>query len=824
MALSVCLPAICLGNASHLDWERQGDSLLGAGRYREAGQAYAKSAEFKFYEDLRGGFGILSVKDMQPADAELEIHARLMKGYILLARDRTGEGIECLSKLAGQIEQMQDSAFRERARLDAHFLLALGHLDLKDWTNAASYARSIMRSKAPVERERITEFCRMAATAASGPADNSAKEGPDQEIYGRLFHNAAAHFAEKRFESAREYFGRILKSQPAPDWEVVLRAANGAVRSFVQESSFIVDNNLLNSISEWASQNLPQKYSEYGSVLVARACFLAQQKDTSRQALDAMPACMSRNILAEKRLLQGRIELCEGDLQEARRSFMQSLACLSPSDSTGPAVMLHLGHIQMLEGDDVGARLTFQRLIDRYPAFELRPAVEAALKGDVNDSNPDSGFNVILISLDSIRADHLGCYGYHRNTSPVLDRLAVGGVLFEDVTAASSWTVPSHMSIFTSLYPGRHGVEKTNHSLNTETETLAENLRNEGFTTAAFVSGPALSGEFGFRHGFDFYDDFTLMSMLESEAKWLRGVLSINEFSTSSIMTTLATAWIEAHRSERFFLFLHLWDVHYDYTPPSPFDVFGEKYAGSEDGRDIVNRDAEIVKRGRTAGLDRLISLYDGEISNTDASLDMLLKSLEESGISGKTLVVVVADHGEAFLEHGMIRHGKSLHEEEIHVPWIMRLPGVIPEGLRLAGSASHVDIMPTVLGLAGIPVPEGVDGINLAEAAKGKAGMPERAVYSRLNNNVWSRAIRWGRYKLVENQDRTVSPLLVVDAGRERSAIDSGIEPATVAEIEADLASALRKESAVRGLASGEGQESADERRELLRSLGYMD
>jgi len=370
---------------------------------------------------------------------------------------------------------------------------------------------------------------------------------------------------------------------------------------------------------------------------------------------------------------------------------------------------------------------------------------------------PAIKYNLLVISIDTCRADHLTCYGYNRDTSPHLDQLAKEGVLFEDVTAASSWTVPAHMSMFTSLYPSVHEVQNFTNQLGEDVPTLAQRLAQSGYVTAAFVTGPVLNHWFGFNRGFQLYDDFTVNQRVGIEHPMV-GIESntgsasmLDQVITDPVITELATQWLQKHSRENFFLFLHYWDCHYDYKPPPPYDKkFDPGYKGPENGLHISERERDIEKSISVMDLAHMVALYDGDIAETDEHVGKILQLLQNLRLSEKTLVIVLSDHGEGFLEHGKIRHANSLYEELLHVPLIMRLPGVIPAGKRVAGNVSHVDLMPTVLGLLETPSPSRMQGIDLSPAILGDQPVPERLIYSELTMGLDLRAVRWGNRKLL--------------------------------------------------------------------------
>jgi arylsulfatase A-like enzyme len=346
---------------------------------------------------------------------------------------------------------------------------------------------------------------------------------------------------------------------------------------------------------------------------------------------------------------------------------------------------------------------------------------------------PAAKYNLLLISIDTLRADHLKCYGYDKDTAPCLDELAKEGVLFEDLTAASPWTVPSHMSMFTSLYPSVHGVQDVNSQLGDAVGTLAQCLAQSGYMTMAFVAGPILARRYGFDRGFLYYDDFTAEMKRRGIARRVRNPEIAN----------LAMEWLKNHASETFFLFVHYFDCHFPYEPPGSL---AKRFAGEhmvEESSCGITRPPDYVNG--------TMSAYDGVIAYTDDHVGKILNLLQELGLSDKTLVIVLSDHGEGFFEHGTVEHGNSVYEELLHVPLIMRLPGVVPAGRRIGGNISHVDLMPTVLGLLGVAGPSHMQGIDLSPVIRGGQPVPERLIYSELA--AWGfklRAVRWGDRKLI--------------------------------------------------------------------------
>jgi arylsulfatase A-like enzyme len=299
--------------------------------------------------------------------------------------------------------------------------------------------------------------------------------------------------------------------------------------------------------------------------------------------------------------------------------------------------------------------------------------------------------NLILLSIDTLRADHLSVYGYPRPTSPELDRLAREGFTFARCLSSSSWTLPSHVSLLTSLSPAVHGVLDDGSRLDPLRRTLAEMLSDAGYVTMAIVSLPYLRAGFGYAQGFDVYDDDSCMldraSLVMGAARQSLEALAENQRRTG----------------RPFFLFVHAHDPHSPYRPPAPFDRrFDPGYEGSADGGP-----ATIERFGRpeppsAQDLAHVVALYDGEIAYHDRALGTLRRTVEREGIAGSTLLAVTSDHGEEFRDHGSMFHGITLYEEQLHVPWIL-WGGPVPKPGVSAPMVRHVDVIPTLLDLLGV-------------------------------------------------------------------------------------------------------------------------
>ncbi|MHC4740161.1 MAG: sulfatase [Planctomycetota bacterium] len=308
--------------------------------------------------------------------------------------------------------------------------------------------------------------------------------------------------------------------------------------------------------------------------------------------------------------------------------------------------------------------------------------------------------NVLLIGIETLRADHVRHLGYFRNTTPALDNLAKEGVSFSNALATSSWTMPTVMSVFTSLYPSVHRTTDYLKKLPERINTLAEILKENGYVTTAFVVSPVLGRQYGFSKGFDLYDDFTVeqciaIDLFERNNKIGR---SFGNAPTSETLSRIAAGWLRKNHEKPFFMFVFYYDPHYDYSPPPPFDsIFDPNYDGTVDGYGIENEPRKSI-RPPQKDLDHIIALYDGEILYTDRHISTLLEKFAEYENLDNTLIVVFGDHGEEFYEHGSTTHGHSLYTEVTHIPLIFRWPSVIPENRCVDALVSQVDIMPTIL------------------------------------------------------------------------------------------------------------------------------
>ena len=413
--------------------------------------------------------------------------------------------------------------------------------------------------------------------------------------------------------------------------------------------------------------------------------------------------------------------------------------------------------------------------------------------------------NVLLITLDTTRADHLGCYGYGLPTSPHLDRLAKESVVFENAISTASWTLPAHASLFTGKFTSSHGArydpqgplkltsgiqgppvwdEYRARGMSLEERTLAGLLREGGYATAAVVAGPWMKRVFGLDGGFDHYDD--------DQVHDVSGRLA-------SEVTAAALSWLSLPRDGPFFLFLNYYDPHSPFGAPEPFTF-------------------EFIPEGRPRGFKKRnwLALYDGEIRYVDEHLGELFDGLRRRGLWDDALIVVTADHGELFGEKGRWGHGEYLTQQELHVPLIVRYPrGEVAPGRRRE-PIQTVDILPLILDRVGLEPPAGIQGGHghpvCAEAyplelfSDDKAG-DWRVLYDWPHKYVWNSKGAGGLY------DVAGDPLEEVDL--------SASEEARAREM--DLALHGYLESLPPPGKAAPAGEVGPEVAEALRNLGYL-
>jgi arylsulfatase A-like enzyme len=325
---------------------------------------------------------------------------------------------------------------------------------------------------------------------------------------------------------------------------------------------------------------------------------------------------------------------------------------------------------------------------------------------------------ILLVTIDTLRADHVGAYGAPFPT-PALDALAAEGVLLEQACTPTPSTGPAHASLLTGLHPWNHGTLRNAVALDPRIPTLADRLRQHGFATAAFVSSYVLDRRFGFHQGFD-----TFWFEPDQELVW-RGQGGQKFYATRGDATTRAAmAWITENAERPFFVWVHYFDPHTPYDPPPGYAVSPEVPVSLEGKR--------LGSDTSPASLERLIRNYRGEVLYADAQLGRLVERLRILQLLDRSAVIATSDHGEGLGDHGVLEHGKVLFDELVRVPVLIRAPG-LEAGRRLEGDAQLEDLAPTLLALAGVEAPEGLDGRNLLPWLRGEVeSSPRDAVLGR--------------------------------------------------------------------------------------------
>jgi arylsulfatase A-like enzyme len=449
-------------------------------------------------------------------------------------------------------------------------------------------------------------------------------------------------------------------------------------------------------------------------------------------------------------------------------------------------------------------------------------------------SAPGARPNVLLVSIDSLRADHLGGYGYARDTSPAIDALAREGVLFEHAISSAPWTVPAHMTLLTGLPPELHGVISARQKLAPDATTLAEVLQGAGYETAAFVSGPTVMASYGFDQGFASYDE----SMVEQRPRHAGG--SVTSPGLTDLVSGWLRRWSEAGRRAPFFVFLHMWDVHDDYVPPAEYARrFDPDYTGDLDARGF-EMNPRLKPSMDPRDLQHLIALYDAEIRYTDDHLARILATVRALGVLDDTIVVITADHGEEFFEHGQKGHAKTLYDEVLRVPLVVRYPRRIAFGRRVGAQVRLMDVAPTILGLARVPAPDGFGGDVLAlehraadltpyVAGQRPAPVPPLVAFS---SNRWLKAdqhaVRTATGKLIRHDRpppsrpaKTELFDLAVDPGEQLNLADPAAPP-LLATLDALLVG--WQDDAVRQTRLAVDLRAVAKHEARLRALGYVE
>lgn len=342
-----------------------------------------------------------------------------------------------------------------------------------------------------------------------------------------------------------------------------------------------------------------------------------------------------------------------------------------------------------------------------------------------------NGRPVVLISIDSLRADHCTPYGYKAEftdeaTTPFMAELGAEGAVFENAQSVTSWTLPSHISLVTGMNTFEHGVRNRLFRLKSGTEHIAGRLKRAGYHTGGVYTAPFLHPQWGYgeKFGFDFYkastpylEDLNATAIIkdvqaQGRLMQLHNMAHIDK-ETSGRAINYAIDWLKKDEKykEPFFLFLHLWDPHYDYDPPQRLrDMFNPGYTGKVTGKNFIDPKTVYTPEDLPA----LKALYDAEIRYTDEQIERLFRQLEAWGLADKVIFAITSDHGEEFFEHGKKGHQKTLYEEVTHIPMVVRATGALEPGTRVAGTVALYDLAPTLLDLAGVALWEDRSGRSM--------------------------------------------------------------------------------------------------------------
>jgi choline-sulfatase len=450
-------------------------------------------------------------------------------------------------------------------------------------------------------------------------------------------------------------------------------------------------------------------------------------------------------------------------------------------------------------------------------AFSLALLLGAGCRLFVQAPPKLADLNVLLVVIDTIGAKHTGLYNPQVTFTPNIDKLAAGGVRFARSYATAPWTKPAIASIVTGKMPTNHGVTAHESRLGADQPTLAKSLKLLGFKTLGAVSHLYVSAEAGFAQGFDAYEEVTSKTRM-------------HKIVTSAKVSDKALAWLGEYSSGKkeapFFMFLHYFDPHYNYQHHPEFDQTPAYEGPIKPGMNI-RKLRELAPHFRPGDIEYLQGLYH-EIAFTDFHIGRVLERLKELGLSGRTLVILAADHGEEFMEHGWIGHTRTLYEELIRVPLIISLPGVF--GTRVVEApVSQIDIAATLVDMAGQPKTESVDGVSLLPLLMGGRGSGPRELISEVSfesptiQDGFKTALMQGDYKLIHDRRAGTWQLYNLRADPDEKHDQAKEAPEMVKEMSARVTAWEARSDAK---ASGQGAPQVapnQEELEQLKSLGYM-
>lgn len=355
-------------------------------------------------------------------------------------------------------------------------------------------------------------------------------------------------------------------------------------------------------------------------------------------------------------------------------------------------------------------------------------------------------YNILIVLFDALRADQIEPYGNQIVRTPNMSRLASRGVTFLNAFSQCCWTRTSVASLLTSLYPSVHQTTNEKRALSSEVQYLPEILHGLGYRTAIHQNNPNIASIWGFDRGFD----------VDKPIYEIKGYDMVKDNRNELAWEAILSPLLQADVPQPFFVYYHDADPHSPYTPPAPYDrKYDPDYLGGIDGSVDVLKIVDVDHRVmflKQSDIHHIQALYQGEISYMDELLGRILDRLEETGLDKNTLVVFLSDHGEEFMEHGGFEHSKSLYEEVLHVPLILSLPGVIPQGKKIAAHAQLVDVPPTILDLLGMEIPASMQGTSLLSLiSAGEDYVPDRPTFAEWNAAGYDLlSVRFRQWKLI--------------------------------------------------------------------------
>ena len=462
----------------------------------------------------------------------------------------------------------------------------------------------------------------------------------------------------------------------------------------------------------------------------------------------------------------------------------------------------------------------------------------------VNKTRP----NILVYTIDTLRADHASLYGYKRDTTPFLKKLGASGVIFDDCQAQATWTKSSIASLMTSLYSFTHGIVGDADTIPAGSATFAAQLRAAGYVTASIVSTPFVGRATGLDRGFDYMIEYPVI---------LRQVNpQIDRGTDSAALNKVVFPWLDHHYDEPFFLYAHSTDPHAPYDPPVPFEAafakpsdrpaFEREYSGFRSNHEYGG--GAVINRGmcQKAGInpDRFIQQaedrYDGEILNNDHNFELLIDKLRRLGVLDNTLIIVLSDHGEEFWDHGWTAHGQSVYQELTHTLLIMWNRSLFPHPRRISEPVQLIDVMPTILDLLALKTPPVVEGQSLLPLIRGQTFKRRGLVVSSRfaavrpeglvpENSTDSFAIIDANWKFIYRNKAAKADIKKVELYDRKTdhAERHDVSSEHPAEVEKDIATLVKwidAQNKIRNVIGHTGTTSLDQKTlERLRSLGYL-